>query len=143
MAIYPQISALFPEPALWAAHFALLVFHTLLTLFNALGWLIPTWRRVHLLVILMTAFAWFIMGQWYGIGYCPLTDWHWEVLRALGKHDLPPGFIEYVIMLFPGVEVSSRMVYLGTAWGFGIALSASLLLNGWWLWRKTKQPKHR
>jgi hypothetical protein len=114
---------------LWAGHLFFLVFHTLLTLFNAVGWLVPRWRRAHLMSILATAFAWFGIGLFYTLGYCPLTHWHFLILRAMGEHDLPPGFIEYVIELAFATDVATQTVRDATLWGFLIALAGSLVMN--------------
>ena len=62
----------------------LFVFHTVLIAFNIVGW---AWRRTrvaHLVVLAMTAFSWFVMGAFYGWGYCLCTDWHFRVRRSRG-----------------------------------------------------------
>lgn len=62
----------------------LFVFHTVLIAFNMVGW---AWRRTrvaHLVVLAMTAFSWFVMGAFYGWGYCLCTDWHFRVRRSRG-----------------------------------------------------------
>ena len=50
------------------------VFHTSLTLFNALGWIGYKTRKLNLVTLLLTGGSWFILGIFYGIGYCPLTE---------------------------------------------------------------------
>jgi len=35
----------------------------------------------HRASLLLTAFSWFVLGIWYGWGYCVCTDWHYMVLR--------------------------------------------------------------
>ena len=62
----------------------LFVFHTVLIAFNIVGW---AWRRTrvaHLVVLAMTTFSWFVMGAFYGWGYCLCTDWHFRVRRSRG-----------------------------------------------------------
>lgn len=113
----------------WVLHLFLMVFHGGWTLFNALGWMAPRWRRYHLVCILLTAFAWLGLGLWYGIGYCPLTDWHWQLLRNMGVRDLPPGFIEYFLEVVFGRRLRPALVHEVTAWWFGLALLASIGLN--------------
>src|SRR5262249_8135894 len=57
---------------------AFLVFHTALVLFNMFGW---AWRRtrvLHLVTLGATAFSWFVLGAFYGWGYCLCTDWHFQ-----------------------------------------------------------------
>ncbi|MGZ8511472.1 MAG: DUF2784 family protein, partial [Chitinophagaceae bacterium] len=50
------------------------VFHTVFTLFNMVGWIFPRTRKLHLITLSITAFSWFVLGIWYGWGYCACTD---------------------------------------------------------------------
>ena len=59
-----------------------IVFHTSLIFFNLFGWIWKYTRRANLVALLLTGGSWFILGLYYGIGYCPFTEWHWEVLHA-------------------------------------------------------------
>jgi hypothetical protein len=51
------------------------------------GWMIPHIRKIHLIVALLIGITWLIFLQSKGIGYCIITDWHWQVLNKLGKTD--------------------------------------------------------
>jgi hypothetical protein len=69
--------------------------HIAFTLFNLLGWIWPRTRKIHLVTIGVTAASWFILGIWYGWGYCFLTDWQWSIKEKLGETNLPSSFIKY------------------------------------------------
>jgi len=71
------------------------VFHGGLVLFNLTGWVWAGTRRIHLAVIGLTLLSWFGLGLAYGWGYCPSTDWHWQVKGALGETDLPYSYVKY------------------------------------------------
>jgi hypothetical protein len=45
----------------------------------------------------ITGFFWLIAGIWYGFGYCPLTEWHWNVKARLGHLNLPDSYIKYIL----------------------------------------------
>ena len=75
------------------------VFHTLLVGFNMLGWAWRRTRRLHLITISVTLLSWFGLGVVYGWGYCPLTDWHWDVKRVLGETALPASWMKYYLDL--------------------------------------------
>jgi hypothetical protein len=77
--------------------YAFFVFHTLWILFNMFGWMWRKTRRAHLIVLSLTLFAWFGLGIWYGWGYCPCTDWHFQVRRQLGY---PVTETSYIQLLF-------------------------------------------
>ena len=90
------------------------VFHTVLTLFNVFGWIIPRWRLANLITLSLTAFSWFVLGIWYGFGYCPFTDWHWKVRQLLGYTDDSNSYIHFLILKITGINFSERFVDVST-----------------------------
>jgi len=113
--------------AFWDKFF--FVFHSFLILFILSGWANRKTRRANLVVILLTAFSWFILGIWYGYGYCPCTDWHWRVRAKLGISDLPTSYTKFLIDSFTGWDVSQKAVDIGTLILLVGALAASLYAN--------------
>lgn len=84
---------------------ALFAFHTLLIAFNMVGW---AWRRTrpaHLAVLGMTAFSWFVMGAYYGWGYCLCTDWHFRVRRLRGVPVTESSFVQLLIRRCLGISI--------------------------------------
>ena len=71
------------------------LFHSGLVLFNLIGWAFSKTRRLHLIIISLTVSSWLGLGYFFGLGYCPSTDWHWEVKRALGEQRLPASWMKY------------------------------------------------
>ena len=104
-------------------------FHTVLIVFSLLGWIVPRLRRANLVVLLLIAGSWLGLGIFYGIGFCPLTEWHWRVLRALGQHDLPRSYTQYLLQRLLGISVTSTAVDWLTALSAAVALVISLALN--------------
>ena len=96
--------------------FAFLVGHSVLIVFNLLGWIWPKTRRLHLLSILLTAASWVALAPWFGLGYCPCTDWHWQIKEALGQTDLPNNYLTYLFDTWFGMEImdatAERLAYL-------------------------------
>jgi hypothetical protein len=85
---------------------AFFVFHTVLIGFNLVGW---AWRRtrpLHLLTLSLTAASWFVLGAFYGWGYCPCTDWHLRVRRRLGYHDPESSYIQLLVGHVLGIPLS-------------------------------------
>lgn len=105
------------------------VFHTGLVIFNLVGWIWPKTRRWHLATILATAASWFIMGIWYGLGYCLCTDWHFQVRDLLGYKDNSPTYVHLMIKLLTGADLDPNIVQTGTAVGFVFGLVMSLYTN--------------
>jgi hypothetical protein len=79
------------------------VLHSAWIGFNTLGWI---WRRTRpwqLASVSLTALSWFGLGARYGWGYCPCTDWHWQVRARLGHVD-PPSYVQLLIRQVAGVD---------------------------------------
>lgn|SRR5690606_5317414 len=71
------------------------VLHFLIIGFNLLGWIWKATRTAHLYAVWVTAGSWLVLGLWFGLGYCPITDWQWDVKTKLGARNLPNSFIKY------------------------------------------------
>ena len=106
-----------------------IVFHSLIIIFNLFGWLWKKTRRANLLLLIITGLSWFVLGIWYGIGYCPLTDWHWQVLKGLGDNNLPNSYVKYLLDRVTGADFSSDLVDATVVIGYFLALGASLFTN--------------
>jgi len=104
-------------------------FHTVVILFNVFGWIIPKWRLANLIVLSLTAFSWFILGIWYGWGYCVFTDWHWQVRELLGYQDMSSSYIHFLLLKLTGLEVSVSVVDTVTTLVFFLAFAISITLN--------------
>lgn len=105
------------------------VFHTGLTLFNCLGWIWKTTRRWNLFTLALTAGSWFILGIWFGWGYCVCTDWHWSVREQLGYFDQSHSYIHFLILKLTGANLDEGMVEKWTLIIFLFAVLMSVLLN--------------
>jgi len=105
------------------------VFHTLFTVFNVVGWIFPKTRKLHLITMSLTAFSWFILGIWYGWGYCFCTDWHWDVREKLGYHDRSNSYIHFLILKLTGADLNENLVENITLILFIISFALSIWLN--------------
>lgn len=81
------------------------------------------------MLLLLTGASWFILGIWKGIGYCPLTDWHYDVLHKLGYRNLPNSYVKFFIDRITGWNVNAEVIDVLTATSFFLALGISLYLN--------------
>lgn len=104
-------------------------FHSLLVLFNLFGWIWKKTRRLNLICILLTGASWLVLGIFYGLGYCPLTDWHFNVLRKLGYTDLPDSYLSFLFTRLTGLQIDQDLVDVVTLWGLVLALMVSIFLN--------------
>ncbi|MGA1978673.1 MAG: DUF2784 domain-containing protein [Bacteroidales bacterium] len=107
-----------------------LLFHTSLVIFNVFGWIWKKTRKLNLITLLLTGSSWLFLGLIVGVpGYCPLTDWHFNVLEKLGRTDLPSSYIKYLADRLTGLNFNSAIVDKATLCVFLAALSFSVVLN--------------
>jgi hypothetical protein len=109
--------------------FLFTVLHLLIIGFNLLGWIWPSTRKLHFIVVLLTAGSWLILGIWFGLGYCPITDWQWQLKERMGETNLPNSFIKYYADKLSGRDISSDFIDAVTALGFASAAVLSVYVN--------------
>jgi hypothetical protein len=105
------------------------VFHTSIVLFIVLGWIWKKTRLANLILIVSTVFSWFFLGIWYGFGYCPCTDWHWQVRMRLGLYDTSTSYLEFLVETFTGLDVSRSLVDIFAVIFLIAAFCISIVLN--------------
>ena len=104
------------------------VLHTLLIAFNCVGW---AWRRTrpwHLATIGVTALSWFVLGYWYGWGYCVCTDWHWQVREQLG-YPYDPSYTHLLFKEITGIDAAPWLADAVTGGVFAGVVVLSAVLN--------------
>lgn len=107
----------------------LTILHLAIIFFNLFGWIPRSTRKLHLIFIILTAASWFILGIWFGMGYCPVTDWQWQVKEKLGEHNLPSNFIEYFAEKITGNDFTPQLVNTVIAVCFSLAALLSVYVN--------------
>jgi hypothetical protein len=105
------------------------VFHIALIIFNLFGWIPKKLRKWNLVSLSLTAFSWFVLGIFYGFGYCFLTEWHWQIRESLGRSNESNSYIHFLLVELFGASISERVVDIFTGILFFAALIASLYVN--------------
>ena len=108
----------------------IIVFHTSLIFFNLFGWIWRKTRLYNLITLSITGSSWLFLGLIFGtLGYCPLTDWHFNILNKLGETDLPASYVKYIIERLTGLNINALLVDKITLFSFLAALVLSLAFN--------------
>jgi len=115
----------------------LTLLHLLIIGFNLFGWIFPATRRLHFIFILLTGASWFILGIWFGIGYCPITDWQWQVKEKLGETNLPNSFITYIANKITGRHFNDAFIDRLVLISFVSAVLLSVYFN---FFKRRKAP---
>src|SRR5688572_23205031 len=105
------------------------IFHIGLIFFNLFGWIPRSWRKLNLIALSLTAFSWFILGIFYGFGYCFLTDWHWQVREQLGYSNESNSYIHFLIKELTNISLDESLVDTFTAIFFFVAFALSIYVN--------------
>jgi hypothetical protein len=58
----------------------------------------------------LTGFSWFILGIWYGFGFCFCTEWHWQVRKLLGIPIQSYSYIHFLILEITGIRMNPQVV---------------------------------
>jgi predicted outer membrane lipoprotein len=107
----------------------LTIVHLAVIVVNLFGWMSTRTRKLHLVTVVLTAASWFILGTWFGWGYCPITDWQWQVKEMRGETDLPNSFIKYYADKLSGNDISSQLVDRVTLVAFAFAVIMAVYYN--------------
>ena len=103
--------------------------HFLIIGVNLFGWIWKKTRKAHLITVAATAFSWFVLGIWFGWGYCPITDWQWKVKEKLGEIHLPNSFIKYYADKISGKDINPAIVDRATLIIFAVVIIITIYLN--------------
>jgi Protein of Unknown function (DUF2784) len=103
--------------------------HLLIIGFNLFGWIWPKTRKLHLIVVTVTLLCWFGLGIWYGWGYCPVTEWQWDVKEKLGETNLPNSFVKYFGDRITGRNFPAPLVDRVTLISFLLAIGITIYVN--------------
>jgi hypothetical protein len=110
-----------------------LFIHSAVVVVNVFGWVWKKTRKIALGLQLLTGFMWTVVSLLLtgGLGYCPLTDWHWQVLQKLGHQDLPSSYIKYLMDRITGMDWDLGLVQGITLGGlvFGFAMTVTLVVR--------------
>jgi hypothetical protein len=82
-----------------------------------------------LIIVFLTVCSWFLLGIWYGWGYCFLTDWHWEVKERLGERGLPNSFIKYALDEIFNRSLRTRVIDTATLVVFIAVVIITVYMN--------------
>jgi hypothetical protein len=107
----------------------LTVVHLAIIGFNLFAWIWPRLRRAHLITVAATAASWFLLGIWFGMGYCPVTDWQWAVKEKLGEHNLPNSFVKYMADKLTGQDFDPGFIDGVTIGSFAAAVILAIYFN--------------
>lgn len=109
--------------------FLFTILHLTVIGFNLFAWIWKPVRKLYFALVLLTVVSWFGLGFWFGLGYCPITDWQWQVKEKLGEYNLPNSFIKYCADKISGKPIQASLIDTLTALVFFLAAALSVYVN--------------
>jgi hypothetical protein len=107
-----------------------ILFHSSLIIFNLSGWIFRKTRLWNMITLTLTGASWLFLGLIVGtLGYCPFTEWHFNILLKLGKDNLPNSYIKYLTDRLTGMDISESIVDKITLYSFLAVFFVSIILN--------------
>lgn len=103
------------------------ILHLLVIGINLFGWIPRSTRTLQKWVLLFTSLSWLVLGSFYGLGYCFLTDWHWTVKHLLGVKGLPSSYIQYLFEMRLGLKTDPFWVDVLTGSVFVLLIVVTLI----------------
>jgi hypothetical protein len=83
-----------------------------------------------MITLTLTGASWLFLGLMVGtLGYCPFTEWHFNILLKLGEKNLPNSYIKYLTDRLTGLDISASLVDKITLYSFLAAFLVSIFLN--------------
>lgn len=90
---------------------ALNIFHSGLVLFVVFGVFFRRLIKYHFPILLAIWASWVGLGMYvHHLGYCIITDWHWQVKAREGQVNLPGSYITYIFNAATGIKASNIIV---------------------------------
>ncbi len=86
-------------------------------------------RKLHFVFVIIVFLSWVGLGLFYGLGYCPITDWHWHILLQMGVYDLPHSYVKYVFDAITGISSNAFLIDLATYILFLSSFALSIYVN--------------
>lgn len=108
-------------------------FHVVIVIFNLFGWVFVVTRKLHFIIVTCTLFSWVVLGFKFGLGYCFLTDWHWQIKYKAGYTDLPNSFITYILNYQLGLSISPALIDICVGATFLFVVMVTFYVNRTWL----------
>jgi hypothetical protein len=112
--------------------------HTFLMGFNMVGWAWQRTRLCHLITLLLTAGSWFVLGAFYGWGYCICMDWHAQVRRQLGYNDEATSYLQLLVKETLGILLDRTLCDWITGGVFGFIVIATIIT-----WVRVWRPRRK
>ncbi len=103
--------------------------HLSIIVINVFGWVFKNTRKLNLAMLLLTFFSWFGLSFWFGVGYCPITDWHWQLKDRMGETNIPTSYIKYMVDKFFNIDSPTHLIDGITLGVFVLALTLSIIFN--------------
>ncbi len=86
--------------------------HIIIILINCFGWAFKETLKLNIILLLITMLSWTILGIFFGLGFCFLTNLHFSLLGELKSTNIPFSYLDYLLIENFNLKVSSQTISL-------------------------------
>ena len=105
------------------------ILHILAILINCFGWAFSKTLKLNLSFLLLTISSWSILGLFFGIGFCFLTEVHSLALGLIGSPSINFSYLDYLLLVKLKIPISSNTISILSILAVFISLGISIKKN--------------
>ena len=105
------------------------ILHILAILINCFGWAFSKTLKLNLWLLLLTISSWSILGLFFGIGFCFLTEVHSLALGLIGSPSINFSYLDYLLLVKLKIPISSNTISILSILAVFISLGISIKKN--------------
>lgn len=105
------------------------ILHILAILINCFGWAFSKTLKLNLWFLLLTISSWSILGLFFGIGFCFLTEVHSLALGLIGSPSINFSYLDYLLLVKLKIPISSNTISILSILAVFTSLGISIKKN--------------
>jgi len=105
------------------------ILHILAILINCFGWAFSKTLKLNLWLLLLTISSWSILGLFFGIGFCFLTEVHSFALGLMGRPSISFSYLDYLLLVKLKIPISSNIISILSILAVFTSLGISIKKN--------------
>ena len=103
--------------------------HVFVVLVNCFGWAYKGTLKLNLAFLVITISSWCLLGIFYGIGFCFLTELHSIALNSIVYTKIPFSYLDYLLIERIGIKIDSTSISLISISAIFLSLTISIKKN--------------
>ena len=103
--------------------------HLLIIFINCFGWAWEKTLKLNIFLLLATIVSWSILGIFFGLGFCFLTNIHFIFLNSIETTAIPFSYLDHLLIDSLDLKISSKIISLFSILVIFASLGVSIKKN--------------